>query len=89
MSQVLDDKLRTEIYQKVTCRPRFYLWVAFNISRKSSQMEVQELFEKCARDTGCNAAKMAEVAAAFVRSDGLIPEYVLQCCSAKLTRRWQ
>ena len=86
--QALDKNWRAKTHQKVLDKPRYYLWVAFKISRLSSQAEVLKVFEKCARDTGCSSSEVSKTAVAFTQGDDSIPGYVLQCCSATLFARW-
>jgi len=79
---------RAEMYQRVKAKPRLHLWYAFGISRNSSRKAVVDQFEECAAGVGVSIESAQSHAYDFMAEKGVIPEYMLQCCSGKLAGQY-
>ena len=74
---------RCAIHAQMVKRPKDAVTAVFGVTTASHSHLIQHAFEQCAAQTGCTANLMKKVQE--FRTAGVVPDFVLQYCSAKAT----
>ncbi len=80
LQRVLD---RTKIHQQCQQDPVWGIEQAFGLAPTATDTEVHAVFSACAALTGVSPASVPAHVAEFLRTKSA-PDFVLQCCSAKI-----
>jgi len=77
---------RSDVHKGCLNNPLGALEKAFSVTSDSDAADVEEVFVGCAARTGALRTTAIAEAKAFINTR-VVPLYVLQCCSAKLSQQ--